>query len=452
MLFPSSNNLSVQKECPIIINLQPTSDSIIKGCPGIPRSIPRIDTIIQIRSKTGLPFKLRSVSAQLITSQYVNLNKKLGTSSETYKDFKIFEDPLIFRSLEFVEDVLGVDIPVLIPIPKDIISSGHSPNFNCTTLHHLFIRVFIGDSASSEISFMEKFPVVIKLYDALPLYRQFSEVVSEARETIDKQVLIHINMSVGSIGPGDSLPIQLRIMTNSGNNKLKKHLNVKTVTFQVKEILECFDGGLTPRKEEKIYSTTKTLNKELNTEGIVESFNYTYPNETNLLSFFNHDKLPMNLPSENLPDYETTVIESINISNVKSFSKMPQGLGITHNHSSFTSQGKLYSIKFEIVLKFKFSKVKDLDIHLPIIVCPYNRTSSEYLLSWILEQCNISKDKFGKYFIENYYSSTYTNQIQLLNRYKKSPYVYKFIRNEWIELGYNGDAFGKFKNIVSYID
>ena len=57
------------------------------------------------------------------------------------------------------------------------------------------------------------------------------------------------------------------------------------------------------------------------------------------------------------------------------FDKLPDGVPLTHIQG-FTLLGKFYSIWFEIVIKVKLSHAKDIDIHIPIIVCPLTKSQA----------------------------------------------------------------------------
>ncbi|KAI5960274.1 hypothetical protein CANMA_004054 [Candida margitis] len=453
MRFQGSSSGVQKQEYPLTIFLEPTASTIVFGCAGIPRSIPRIETIIHIRTTNGSSFLIRSISIVLITRQKVIVPAKLG-STEAFKEFKIFEDPLAFKPVNgFSQHVLGIDLPIMIPVPKDIMPTGYSPTLGVSTTHYLAVKVVTGENSGVESSFIDTFPIVIKTYDTLPLYRQFNEPVVELQKSPDNQVLAEVTVPVTSIGPGDHLDLHCKLMTNSANNKVKKHLAAKQVTFQVKEYLECYDGGLPPKKENKLYTKTLQLNKELNTQGEIESFSTKFPKLNDNLEMY-HDPTPYIIENEVTEDNGTTIIESANIATHKAIDSLSEGVPITHLQS-FTAPGKFYSIKFEIILKIKLSKAKDFDIHLPITVCPFDRKSSQNLLKWIMHECEVAKARFGREFIDHFFSAvSYDAICNLMNRYKSPPVVYKYCKEDWIKLGFAGDQFGSndMKNLVSYID
>ncbi|KAI5952098.1 hypothetical protein KGF57_004190 [Candida theae] len=453
MRFQNSSTGSQKQEYPLTIFLEPTASTIVFGCAGIPRSIPRIESIIHIRTANGSPFLIRSVSIVLITRQKVTVPAKLG-STEAFKEFKIFEDPMAFRPVNgFSQNVLGVDLPVMIPVPKDVIPSGYSSTLGVSTIHYLAVKVVTGESSGVESSYIDTFPVVIKTYDTLPLYRQYNEPLVEQSKSADNQVLAQVTMPTTSVGPGDRLELHCKLSANSANNKVKKHLAVKQITFQLKENLECYDGGLPPKKENKLYTTTLQMNKELNTQGVVEKLGIKFPQHNDNLEVY-YDPEVYIIENEVAQDNETTVIESTNIATHKIVDRIPEGLPITHLQS-FTASGKFYSIKFELILKIKLSKAKDFDVHLPLTVCPFDRKSSQNILQWIMHECEVAKARFGREFIDRFFSATSYDAIcNLMNRYKSAPTVYKNCKEDWIKLGFLGEKFGTgdTKNSISYIE
>ncbi|EMG49926.1 RGL1 RHO1 GEF localizing protein 1 [Candida maltosa Xu316] len=427
MLFQTSSSTETV-ECPITVRLEANSSSIVKGCPGIPRSIPRIETTINIRSINEKPFLIRSVTIKLMTIQKVNVPTKFGTN-EAFKEFKIYEDPLTYHhpptSKKFYQELHGLDIPVLIPIPKDITPSGYSPTFGATTMHNLVVFVSLGSDVASELNFRDSFPVDIKTYDTLPIYRQYNEPILETCCSSDNQVVVDVAVPVTSIGPDDDLKVVATVKTNSANNKVKKNLMLRSVTFQVKEVLEGFDGGLPPKKEVKIHTETQLYeSKELNSQGVSQAFSLKFPYENDYLELFEQNHPPPIIEKEVEQDFSTTIIESINISKLKTIDKLPEGVPVSHIQG-FTLSGGFYSLWFEIVIKVKLSHAKDTTVHIPIIICPFNKESSKYLLQWIMQQCEIAKELFGKEFNRVYASATsYSDMIKLINQYRKPPIIY----------------------------
>jgi len=439
---------------PVIASLRPTGSSVVVGCPGVPSTVPRIETVVEIRSASGKPFVVRSVSVELNTIQKVTVSSTIG-STDSVRQYQIYNDPFAYRPPvgEFYEKLFALDIPILVPLPKDITSSGYFPRWNSQTTHELYVKVNCGISVESEITYGQAFPVVIKVYDTLPLYRQYNEPVTETRNNSNNQVLIETTIPHSSVGPTDEFTLTAKIMTNHLNNKLRRNIKLNLVTLQIKEIIECHDGGLPPKREYKLFTTTKEFveNNVINTNGISHTFKFKYPGVNDYLCLYGGSKTA--IPAGNVDPDEPLTIQSINLARDNYIDKLDDGIPLTHTQG-FTSIGSFFTVRYEINLKFKFSHAKDLDFRLPLTVCPYDRRSSQYLLNWIMLQCDDAKSRFGSRFIHHLCGPiSYEHTVPLINRFRPPPTIYRYTRADWVRLGYDIDSWGTSgKNLVQYID
>lgn len=446
-----SNNAKVP--CPILVALKASSSSIVHGCPGVPRSLPRIDTCVELRPINGIPFFCRSVGVELRTIQKVSVPSTIGTN-DTYREYKIYEEPRIFAPPigEFHQELLGVDIPILIPLPRDIISSGQFSHWNASTVHMLRVKLSCGTSINDETNYIENFPVVIKLYDNLPLYRQFNEPINESKVSKDQQFIVDLSLPISSVGPKDELAFYTRVLTNTSNYKVSKKLRLKQITMQIKEILECHEGGLPQRKEHKLYSKTEHFEDvPLNSMGLSQEFHLQFPLENDYLQMYSYSASSSQSSLSNASVKNSTAYFYKN----KNFDTITEGVPITHTQG-FTTLGKLFSLRYEIIVKLKLIHGKDMDIHLPLTVSAYDRISSDYLLNWIMKECKVARETFGKSTINAIQSlSTYNGLVDLMKKFVRPPIVYRYTKSDWVRLGFNAEAFGPNnlgKNLVVYID
>lgn len=370
-------------------------------------------------------------------------------SSDTKQQFKICGDPLIYTPPigEYCLEALALDIPVLLPLPRELVASGYFGNWNATTIHYLLVRFTGGAYAGSEFTFEESFPVPIKVYDTLPLYRQFNEPVVESRVSADNQVVVDLSLPVSSIGPKDPFTLFAKVAANPLHNRRKKNLQLRSVTLQIREILECYDGGLPPKKERIVIKKTSDCEQLLSTEGSMHEFSFEFPYENDFLQLYSLSEAQLVNTSVNYP--------SATFNKNRPYGKIAEGIPLTHIQG-FTSLGKLFSLRFEVTVKVKINHGKDLEINLPVTVSPYDRVSSDYLLYWIKSQCQIARDKFGKDVVSSVvHCHNYDDVHLLLQGFGPPPKVYKNTRTDWALLGYNPEAFGKHvpeRMLVTYID
>lgn len=445
---------------PIVASLRVSNKSPVYGCPGVPRSIPRIETTLEIRSSNGAPFRIKSVGIELRTTQKLVMLSALG-SNETTRDFVIYENPNMFRpgSGTTSEQLLGLDVPVLIPIPKDITASGYFPIWNTTTIHNVGTKVVCLDVANTEATFVEAFPIAIKLYDNLPLYRKFNEPLIEKQHSKDDQVALEVITQLNSIGPRDSIPLTVKTMINAHKSKIKKGIKLKFINLQLLEILECYEGSTRSRKEHKLISETKSFlgdDAHLTSQESVHSFNLTLPLENDILLLY----CPMD--EVNKITSQVRHLKSDSLSphafsdtvNELPPQKSIEGIPISHS-KGFSSTGKLFAILHEVNVKEKLVNARDIEIRFPITVCPFNKESSSYLLNWIVKECDVARHKFGRELVSRSSQLRYDEMVKIIRRFNPPAISYRYTKADWVRLGYNTEAFGRnrsIKPLISYID
>lgn len=347
----------------------------------------------------------------------------------------------------FHQELLAVDIPVLLLLPREVVASCYFDNWGATTTHHLFVKFTGGTSAQTEVSFSESFAIPIKTYDTLPLYRQYNEIVDQLCLSSDNQLVLQVQLPVSALGPRDPFTVDVHVKA-SPLHKRKKNLLIKQITLQMREVLECFDGGLPPRKENKFVSTTVEFDKPLTTEGMMHRFSFEFPHDNDALNFFKDFTL------RNLGPRVVNSATALFNRN-KNYPKIAEGVPLTHVQG-FTSSGKLFSLRYEITVKVKINHGKDMDLTIPIMVSPYDRDSCVYLLLWIRNECMLARDRFGKQTVSDISQLHSQDEVQrLLNHYCGAPELYFYKKEDWTSLGYDPRAFGSQESgrpLVTYID
>lgn len=433
-------------ECPVHIGLRTDGQSIVKGAPGVPHSIPRIETTIEIRCSKLTLFTCRLIGVELRTEQRAIVSSKLG-SSEPMKEYRMCKDPMVYAPPmgQFYQKLLGLDVPILLPLPKSITLSGYFPNWNASTVHYLCVRFTGGTSAHTEFSFEEKFPIPIKMYDTLPLYRQFNEPVVEQRPSADNQVLVDLELPISSLGPSDQFHLRVKIAGNPLHNKRKKNLRLKLVTMQLKEHMQGFDSGLPPKRELKLRSDTRECDGLITADGSTHIFEFPFPFTNDFLRHFS-----ISDATESYTDELTVKFPSATFNKNRNLSKVPEGVPVTHTQG-FTTIGRLFSLRYEIIVKVKISHGKDTEVHLPLTVSPFDRLSSEYLLSWIKGECLVARDRFGKDVVNNAAATFKDEEVHMmLQRFCLGPRLYHSNRSDYEALGYSLDTYGRL--LVSCIE
>lgn len=408
----------------------------------------------------GIPFTCRSIGFELHTEQSVSLPSTLG-STDAKKSVRVAGDPMIYAPPigQFSQEMLALDVPLIVPLDRGIVSSASSINWGATTRHLLIIKATVGNSAAAEITFAQSFAIPIKTYDTLPLYRQYNEPIKDIQLSDDKQVQVEINLPNSAVGPQDKIAVNLRFVANALHRNISKSLLLKLVTVQLKEVLECFDGGLPARKENKLHSSTKEYGIPLTTEAVPFNFQLPFPYHNDLLDLYTSE-------DENVHNTDfgrgmggplagQVNLAIVSFTKSSNFPEIEEGIPLTHVRG-FTLIGKLYALRYELVLKIKIGHGKDFEYTLPITVSPFDRSSSAYLIDWIKGECQKARDRFGRELVKKFVNShSWDSTYWDLKRYIPPPSVYYNTREDWVNLGYNPEAYGRphiEKTLSDYID
>lgn len=337
---------------------------------------------------------------------------------------------------QFAQEMLALDVPIVVPLDRTVVPSAAFEAWGATTVHHLVVRATVGASAATETTFVQSFAVPIKTYDTLPLYRQYNEPVKDVQISDDNQVQTSIVLPVSAVGPQDPITVAVAVAANCLHRRISKNLQLKLVTVQLKEVLECFDGGLPIRKENKLFSSTKDYLQPLTTEGVECEFLFVFPYFNDLLDLYSEKTDPH--PSAGVVQQTST-----SFTRNANFLTLVEGIPLTHVRG-FTLVGKLYALRYELTLKVKIGHGKDFEYSLPITVSPFDRESSTYLIGWIKKECLQARDRFGKDTVARFASSHAWDAVYRdLKRMIPPPSVYTNTRADWVKLGYNPEAFGR---------
>lgn len=267
------------------------------------------------------------------------------------------------------------------------------------------------------------FPLVVKRYDTLPLYRQFNQPITRTEDSADRQVMCEYSIPNLSVGPRDDLIVYVKVASNPGKRKAK----LKRISLELRERVCCHEGGL-GNKDTRIVSFAQDFdNVIITSQGIASQLSLTFPVENDVLASI--------MNSHGKPSGESVLITDL------SHSEVP----LTHS-KGFSLEGKLYSIQYELVLKVKMSHARDIETRHPITVCPFDRISSGAFLRWIMKEWEITRNQFGE--------APNEELTKLVEQQTLAPKVYRpKSKSDWSVLGLSDRTVGSTgKNLAFFID
>lgn len=113
-----------------VISLKPSYNSVIRGCPGLPETLPRIECELRIRSNGGKAFKIDKIEIALKCIESLNNLSHHTFSSKPKAEKTSILFKKVVRMTE--KEMLGIDIPLTIGLPEDIKETNYNTTFGKT--------------------------------------------------------------------------------------------------------------------------------------------------------------------------------------------------------------------------------------------------------------------------------------------------------------------------------
>ncbi|AGO11813.1 AaceriADR042Wp [[Ashbya] aceris (nom. inval.)] len=438
-----------------VISLKPSYNSIIRGCPGVPQTLPRIECELRIRSNDGRPIIIDRIEVLLKTSEVLHSSAPAFTSkARLEKDIIHYK-----RSIRLSDKkIIGIDIPLTIALPDDIKDTNYNKfgytftSFECTVLYFPKTEKLPTPNATMNT---ESFATVVNVekYNLFaspslfpPLRRKFLSP--------DRKFKIKYCIQNPCLTTDDLLRIKLNIMPNlsrnyasSYSNKLfNKKVKLKSIVFDVKEVLEVYDSHADV-KENTLQSLIKPFNTTINDAGIeVTSDIRIYTKNVYFKEFercMNEPAVMFQLPHHE-PNLEAPIPETVLL---KGKSKNVHAF---QYHCSITSRGQLFSITHGLSIKFKISNGKDFEIYQPLDVSAWPKVDISLVEKVIAHETEVAMH--AKNFYDSFGGIRRNRTTGALEYPPLPPVVYTADKNTLKHVGVMYNMDNKYSHKIPLIE
>lgn len=281
-----------------VISVKPSYNSVVRGCPGIPETLPRVECQLQIKSNNGQKIKIERIevllktietlhsksaisitSAPSVSSQFeagiLSNNNSDNSSNSSIRSssngpnslvsgngrsdsliskgkkrknkFELttvhFKKVINLKSNE-KKSLIGLDIPLTIALPDDIKETNYNEKFgNCITVLECNVQYDSNHIKNFTHS------INVEKYTFLPSNQLFPPI-SKKIYSPDKKFIINYKIENPCVTTDDMLKISIdfrpdlksNIIQSQNKSKLfNKKIKLKNITFQLKEILQIND-------------------------------------------------------------------------------------------------------------------------------------------------------------------------------------------------------------------
>ncbi|QLQ79470.1 hypothetical protein HG537_0C01170 [Torulaspora globosa] len=232
-----------------VISLKPSYNSVIRGCPGLPETLPRVECEFRIRSNDGKPFKIDKIEVALKCIESLNNQSHHSFSSKP----KIEKTTVLYKkTIKMTEKkMLGIDIPFTIGLPDDIKETNLNSAFGRTVTVLECYAYYNGLEDPQSFSRT----INVEKYILLPDVRLFPSVQRRVYSP-DKKFIVNYTVRNPCVTTDDVLHVDFELkpnarFTNEGSTAAspssifskKMKTRLKQVTVHLKEYLEVYDDG-----------------------------------------------------------------------------------------------------------------------------------------------------------------------------------------------------------------
>ncbi|KAH3902184.1 uncharacterized protein SCODWIG_01640 [Saccharomycodes ludwigii] len=477
-----------------VVTIKPSYNSIVRGCPGIADTLPRIECELRIRSNDGNPFSIDRIEIFLKNVEVVNNTHATGltTKSKFEKKTLYYKKKLRINTESMkTNEILGLDVPITIGIPDSIKATNYNVKFGHTYTYFDCIVYYKLPKQFSNQAAISKFemPINIERYNIYPNLKMFPPIKQKDCSP-DNRIQLKYKLNSTCFGTDDLIHIDFEFKPNVGRHRncsttgtnanthnnnshtnSAKKLKIKTITVEVRELLEIATGqndsdpnhpsigssstnnntssmsGLESR-ENIIISVSKPINQLIGANGYktfidlkLLTINPAFKNYyTALLDPVAIYKLPKQKTSDTLPQITLIKAKSGNDSISSANSGNIGGEPLVY-HSSLTTMGRLYSVTHDLIIRFKCSgNLKSFEITQPITISHWCKPQVKYIENIIRDEREIAIN--AKQFYDRYGGIKRIRRSDVLEYPPLPPIVFPYTKETMETLGIKYEKVG----------
>lgn len=400
-----------------VISLKPSYNPVIRGCPGLPETLPRIECELRIRSNGGAAFRIDKIEVTLKCIESLNNLSHHSFSSKP----KIEKTSVLYRKVIRMteKNMLGIDIPLTIGLPEDIKETNFNATFGRTiTMLECNVR-YNGLDEPQTFSRV----VNVEKYNFLPNSKVFPSIKRRVYSP-DKRLVVDYVVKNPCVSTEDNLRIDFEMRPNAKSNNdglagstsifsKKAKMKLKHVAVHLKDFLEVYDEGSgtsgsigssgSETRENVLSETIKPIDELVTHNAIkwrmdirVLTKNQTFAEFEKSLQEAASLHRQKNEGSTNVESTDPAVRTELLQSKAAHGREIP----FQYHTSITTTRGNLFRIIHGISIKFKVSNGKSFHITQPIDITPWTASSLRNVEQLIAQERETAK--YAHQFYQSY--------------------------------------------------
>ncbi|GCE98856.1 hypothetical protein ZYGM_000685 [Zygosaccharomyces mellis] len=395
-----------------VISLKPSYNSVIRGCPGVPDTLPRIECELRIRSSDGKAFRIDKIEVVL-----KGIESLLGGHHSFAPKSKVEKVTIHYKkNIKMSEKkIVGIDIPLTIGLPEDVKETNFNSSFGSSiTLLECMVRY---NGLEDPQVFAQA--VNVEKYTILPNPKRFPSVSRQVFSP-DHKFSVEYTVVNPCVSVDDNLNLLLEIKPNarvvgdSSSTSLfgKKFTKLKSVVVSLKECLEILDPatGFGETRENVLREMVHTFDERISSNGIKLKFELPVQARIGLFGEFESSLRELDM-LRRAGSQTVSHLPSTRLLQNKTHGSL--GIPFQYHSSITTTGGSLFRITHAAAVKVKISSGKSFHLNHPIDVSSWTQLQLKGLDQLIFHEKETAK--FARQFYDNFGGITRKNKPTMSN-------------------------------------
>ncbi|KAK7207267.1 hypothetical protein BZA70DRAFT_292640 [Myxozyma melibiosi] len=337
---------------PLTISIRgPPNADFVLGYPGIDASWPRICGVVEVRSKTGGPFRLKTLELQLYRSEEITVHTA-RVMKQMRKETYAVGRPVQLHDDSSRNSYLSMSFPFIYTLPfareMELPSSMHIPK-TASTIYSLQAAALEDDIKVTD--YVRTFcPITILRYDTISVFSEFRQQQTVVAKSDDSLVDVALTLDRIAFGPGDPVHMVIDIVPNPDLQYKSSKVKIKSIYIDLQEIINfgTVSDGIIPKiKTIQAEKLDMANHISLGNQAHQQDITFTFP-------------VPKRTNREVLQRDEAASPNTL--------------------LSSFTQVSALYSVSFILKIGVRFSGCKDVELNHTLTVTPFDSATCQALL------------------------------------------------------------------------
>lgn len=307
--------------------------------------------MVEVRSKKGAPFRLKSLELQLYRTEEITIPTARVMKQTRKETYTVGRHLQLHKETSQPQSYLSMSFPFVYTLPFSKEMGLPSSMVIPKTASTKYSLQAAGLEEDGKGEYIRTFcPITLLRYDSISSFSEFRQQQKVEAKSDDSLVDVRLMLDRTAFGPGDPVHMVIDVLPNPDLSHKSYKVKIKNIYIDLQEVINfgTISDGIVPK--------IKTIQAE----------KLDMPSSISLSEFGHRQDITFTFPSQRKTSRDVLQREDAGSPNTLI--------------SSFTQISALYSVNFVLKVVVRFSGCKDVEILQSLTVTPFDAETCQALL------------------------------------------------------------------------